>query len=79
MIASASRTVESRCAITKVVRPRMSWSMPRPMSISVRVSMLEVASSRMSTGGSATAARAMARSCRCPCERFAPSEVTIVS
>ena len=39
-------------------------SMPCCTSISVRVSMEEVASSRMSTGGSATAARAMASNWR---------------
>ena len=53
--------------------------MPFSISASVRVSMEEVASSRMSTGGSSTAARAMANSCRWPCERLAPSEVTMVS
>ena len=40
--------------------------MPFSISASVRVSMEEVASSRISTGGSATAARAMASSCRWP-------------
>ncbi len=34
--------------------------------LSVRVSILEVASSRISTGGLATAALAMERSCLCP-------------
>ena len=64
MIVSASRTVESRCAMTKVVRSAISASMPACTNCSVRVSMLEVASSRMSAGGSATAARAMVKSCR---------------
>ena len=53
--------------------------MPFSMSASVRVSMEEVASSKMSTGGSATAARAMASSWRWPWLRLAPSAVTIVS
>ena len=78
-MASALRTVESRCAITKTVRPRMRASMPRWMSASVRVSIELVASSRMSTGGSATAARAMAMSWRWPWLRFAPSATTGVS
>ena len=54
-------------------------SMPFSISASVRVSMLDVASSKISTGGSATAARAMASSWRWPWLRLAPSEVTIVS
>ena len=44
---------------------------------SVRVSMELVASSRIITGGSATAARAMAISWRWPCERFAPLLVSM--
>ena len=79
MMAFALRTVESRCAITNTVRPRMRASMPRSMRASVRVSMDDVASSRMRTGGSDTAARAMAMSWRCPCERLAPSDVILVS
>ncbi len=79
MMALALRTVESRWAMTNTVRPSISWSIAFSMRASVRVSTLLVASSRMSTGGSATAARAMARSWRWPWERFAPSEVTGVS
>ena len=52
--------------------------MPFSMRASVRVSMEEVASSRIITGGSATAARAMASSCRWPWDRLAPSLVTTV-
>ncbi len=48
------RTVESRWAMTKTVRPSIRRSIPS-MRASVRVSMLEVASSKISTGGSATA------------------------
>ena len=47
-------------------------------SFSVRVSMEEVASSRIMTGGSATAARAMASSCRWPWDRLAPLPVSMV-
>ncbi len=72
-------TVDSRCAITNTVRPSMSLSMPRWTMASVRVSMEEVASSRIMTGGSATAARAMASSWRWPCERLAPLLVSSVS
>lgn len=72
------RTVESRCAMTNTVRPSIRPSTFFWISASVRVSMLDVASSRISTGGSATAARAMASSWRCPWLRFAPSLVTIV-
>ena len=76
---SALRTVERRWAMTKVVRPYIRPSMPCWTSISVRVSMEEVASSRISTGGSATAARAMASSWRWPWLRLAPSPVSMVS
>ena len=79
MMALALRTVERRCAMTKVVLPVMSWSIARAMMASVRVSMELVASSRMSTGGSATAARAMARSWRWTWLRLAPSATTGVS
>ena len=74
----ALRTVESRWAMTKTVRPSISASIPCWMWRSVRVSMELVASSSTMTGGSATAARAMARSWRWPWERLAPSPVTMV-
>ena len=79
MMALALRTVDSRWAMTKTVRPSISWSIPFSIRASVRVSMELVASSRISTGGSATAARAMASSCRWPWDRLAPSEVMRVS
>ena len=53
-------------------------SMPRLIRASVRVSMEEVASSSTITGGSATAARAMASSWRWPWDRLEPSPVTMV-
>ena len=40
--------------------------------------MEDVASSKIITGVSATAARAIEISCRCPCERFAPLPVSVV-
>ena len=77
-MASAFCTVLSLCAITNTVRPFISASMPFCTWASVRVSMELVASSRIITGGSATAARAMEISCLCPCERFAPFAVSFV-
>ena len=70
---SASRIVESRCAMTKDVRPCMSDAIALPISASVRVSTLEVASSRIRIGGLQRNTRAMVRSCRCPTEIFAAS------
>ena len=64
--------------MTKAVRPFIRASMPSCTSASVRVSMEEVASSRIMTGGSATAARAMAISCRWPWDRLAPLPVSMV-
>ena len=64
--------------MTKVVRPVISASMPRWTMASVWVSMEEVASSMIMTGGSATAARAMASSCRWPWLRLAPLPVSMV-
>ena len=78
VIALAFRTVLKRWAMTNTVLPSMSWSIPFSISASVLVSTEDVASSRISTGGSATAARAIARSCLWPCERLAPSDVSIV-
>ena len=53
--------------------------MARWMSSSVRVSTLEVASSRISILASDSMARAMVSICFCPCEMFSPSSLTIVS
>ena len=52
--------------------------MPRWTMASVRVSMEEVASSRIMTGGSATAARAMDSSWRWPWDRLEPLPVSMV-
>ncbi len=65
-IVSASRIVESRCAITKLVRPFISRAIARWMSTSVRVSTELVASSRMRIRGSARNARAIVSSCFSP-------------
>ena len=70
--------VESLWAMTNTVLPFISSSIPPCTRASVLVSMLDVASSRISTGGSAMAARAMARSWRWPCDSSSPSPVSMV-
>mmetsp|Transcript_8799 Transcript_8799/g.26705 ORF Transcript_8799/g.26705 Transcript_8799/m.26705 type:complete len:128 (-) Transcript_8799:914-1297(-) len=72
MIWSAFCTVERRCAMTSVVRPRMSCSSAACTSISHVESSADVASSRISSGASFRMARAMAMRCRSPPERLAP-------
>ena len=72
------RTVESRCAMTNTVRPAIRASIPRCTMASVRVSMELVASSIIMTGGSATAARAIASSCRWPWLRLAPLPLSLI-
>lgn len=47
----ASRMVERRCAMTKLVLPLISSCIALPISASVRVSTDESASSRTCTGG----------------------------
>ena len=64
--------------MTNTVLPSINASIPLCTMASVRVSMEEVASSMIITGGSATAARAMEINCRCPWDRFAPFPVSIV-
>lgn len=77
-MASELRTVDRRWAMTNTVLPFMRLSMPAWTRASVRVSMELVASSRIMTGGSATAARAIDSSCAWPCERFElPPEITV--
>ena len=73
------RTVDRRWAMTNTVRPSIRESMPCSISVSVRVSMELVASSSISTGGSDTAARAIASSWRSPWLRLPPSPVMTVS
>src|SRR3990170_2924140 len=76
---SASRTVESRCAIAIVVRPWESRSSASWTSRSVCVSSEEVASSRTSTGGFRRIVRAIAIRCFSPPEKRYPRSPTIVS
>ena len=63
----------------KLVRPWRSAFMACWTSSSVRVSTLLVASSRMSTAGLATKARAIVSSWRSPAEMFAASSSRTVS
>ena len=68
--------VDSRCAMAIVVRPRISSRSASRISSSVSVSMLDVASSSTSTGGSKASARANDSSCFCPTESVAPRSAT---
>jgi len=76
---SASRIVESRWAMMKLVRPRMRPIMPSWMCSSVRASTELVASSSTSRAGEASTARAMAISWRWPWLRLAPLSASTVS
>mmetsp|Transcript_83420 Transcript_83420/g.166551 ORF Transcript_83420/g.166551 Transcript_83420/m.166551 type:complete len:159 (+) Transcript_83420:303-779(+) len=70
MILSADLSVDSRCAITSVVRPFIS-SLSAPCTFSwLSSSSADVASSRRRMGGSARMARAMASRCFSPPEMF---------
>lgn len=66
MIALEFLTVESLCAMTNTVLPSIMASMPFSIKRSVLVSIELVASSKISTGGFAIAALAIAMSCCCP-------------
>ncbi len=76
---SASRIVDRRWAITKLVRLERSAAMACWISTSVRVSTELVASSRMRMVGSARKARAMVSSCFSPALTVPPSSSMIVS
>ena len=78
-IVSALRIVESRCAITKLVRPCRSRAIAAWIRTSVRVSTLLVASSRMRMLGSARNARAIVSSCLWPDEMLEASSSSTVS
>ena len=75
----ASCSVERRWATTIVVRPAMTSRSVAWICSSVRVSTDEVASSRISTVGSVTSARAIATRWRCPPESVRPRSPTTVS
>ena len=75
---SSARTVDSRCAMTIVVRPTISRSIASWISASDSESRLEVASSRIRIGASARNARAIATRWRSPPESFTPRSPTSV-
>ena len=77
MIASLFLTVDSLWAITNVVRPVMTLSIDSCTSISVLVSIDEVASSRINTGGPMISALAMESSWACPSE--SPVSVPLIT
>ncbi len=76
---SAARTVERRCATTRVVRSRMSRSSASRTTPSASGSRALVASSRKRMRGSRTSARAIAMRWRCPPDSRAPRCPTTVS
>ena len=76
---SAFATVESRCAMIKVVRPVISSSSAFWTSCSLRASKALVASSKISIFGSRSSARAIAMRCFCPPESWTPRSPTSVS
>ena len=81
-ILSAFRMVDSRCAITTVVRlrnPDMSPSSAACTSFSDSLSSAEVASSRSKIAGSPMIARAIAMRCFCPPETNDPPTPTSLS
>ena len=78
-ISSASAIVERRWAITNVVRPAIASARASLMLCSVEASTEEVASSRISTRGSATSARAIASRWRWPPDSVRPRSPTWVS
>ena len=74
---SSARTVDSRWAMTIVVRPTISRSIACWISTSDSESRLEVASSRIRIGASARKARAMATRWRSPPESLTPRSPTM--
>ena len=78
IIQSAFLIVESLCAIMKEVLPSKSLFKPCCSKISVSVSMLEVASSRIRIAGFSSKALAKLISWRWPAERRLPRSFTCV-
>ena len=79
MISSAPTMVESRCAMTSVVRFLDTRSSASWISFSVWLSSAEVASSSNRIGGALRMVRAMATRCFSPPESFRPRSPTSVS
>ena len=71
--------VESRCAMTMVVRPRIRLASAVWIARSDSVSSAEVASSRIRIGASLRIARAIAMRCRWPPDSRTPRSPTCVS
>ena len=71
--------VDSRCAMTSVVRPSDSSSSDAWMARSLSLSSALVASSRMRMRGLRKNTRAMAIRCFCPPDSRAPRSPTNVS
>ena len=76
---SASSTVLTRCATTRVVRSAACCRSAAWMRVSVSTSTDEVLSSRIRMAGCRSSARAMASRCFCPPERLTPRSSTCVS
>ena len=76
---SARRTVDRRCAMMKVVRPRAAASMASCTSRSVTASSALVASSSSRIGGSFSSTRAMASRWRSPPDRERPRSPSTVA
>jgi hypothetical protein len=79
MISSAPTMVESRWAITKVVRLRETLSSASWISFSVWLSSADVASSSNRMGGAFRIVRAMATRCFSPPDNLRPRSPTSVS
>ena len=78
-MSSASASVDSRWAITNVVRPRIASRSACLIACSVEASTEEVASSRIRIRGSMTSARAIAIRWRWPPDSVRPRSPTTVS
>ena len=76
---SAVLTVESRCAMTIVVRPCIARSNASWTTCSLSASSADVASSRSRIRGDKANARAMAIRCFCPPDSLTPRSPTNVS
>ncbi|MNP76289.1 hypothetical protein D3C76_1734980 [compost metagenome] len=71
--------MDSRWAMTKLVRPEIIRRKAFWIRISVSVSILLVASSRISIGGSASMTRAIVSSCFWPWDRLSPEPLILVA
>jgi hypothetical protein len=72
-------TVDSRCAMTSVVRPCAACASSAWIARSLAESSAEVASSKIISGGFFSSVRAIATRCFSPPDSFRPRSPTIVS